>query len=44
MRKEDMINTKPEDLTSDACITFDTDSEFKKEYEKKWDTQIECTD
>lgn len=28
MRKKDILDTKPEDLKSNACIVFDTDPEF----------------
>lgn len=42
MKKEDVLNTKPENLGSEACKTFDSDPDLKKEYEKKWDTEIEC--
>lgn len=44
MKKEDLLNTKPESLTSDACTIFDSDPELKREYENKWDTIVECTD
>ena len=44
MEKEELINIKPEDLTSEACTIFDSDPELKKEYEKKYDTEVECTD
>lgn len=42
MRKEDIINIDPDRLTSQACKIFKSDPEFKKEYEKKWDAEIEC--
>ncbi len=42
MKKEEILNTKPENLTSEACKAFSLDTGFKKEYEKKWGTEVEC--
>lgn len=44
MNKEDILKSSPESLMSDACAIFDSYPEFKKEYEKKWNIEIECTD
>jgi len=42
MKKEDLLNIKPEGLRSDACKIFESDPRLKKEYEKKWDTTVDC--
>ena len=44
MKKEDLLNIKPESLKSDACKIFGSDPKLKKEYEKKWDTTVDCSD
>lgn len=44
MNKENILSTNPDKLTGEACETFDKDPIFKREYEKKWDTEIECSD
>lgn len=44
MEKEKIMNTKPENLTGEECTIFDSDPIFKKEYEKKWDTEVDCVD
>lgn len=42
MSNENILNINPENLMQDACDLFDKDPELKKEYEKKWDTEVEC--
>ena len=42
MNKENLLNIKPENLRSDECKIFESDPKLKKEYEKKWDTEVEC--
>lgn len=42
LKKEDLLNTKPENLESDACKIIISDPILKKEYEEKWDAEIEC--
>ncbi len=42
MKKEEILNTKPDSLTSEACEVFDSNAGLKNEYEKKWKTQVEC--
>lgn len=44
MEKEKILGTKPEELADDVCDIFNSDPEFKKQYEQKWDTEIECAD
>ncbi len=42
MTKEEILNTKPENLKPEACKIFGSDAALKQEYEKKWNTEIEC--
>lgn len=43
MTKENLLNTKPENLGQDACKIFGSDPKLKKEYEDKWNTDVDCT-
>jgi len=44
MIKEDLLNIKPTSLGSEACDVFDSDHKLKREYEKKWNTTVDCSD
>lgn len=40
--REKILNTRPEDLTSEECILFSSDEELEKEYVDKWKTKGIC--